>query len=158
MYRIGHAHDIHKLVEGRKLILAGVEIPFEKGALGHSDADVILHALAESILGALALGDLGKHFPDSDGKYKDIASSKLIETVIVLMEKEGYHVVNTDISLHLEKPKVAPFIEAMRSQVASLLKVQLNQVSIKAGTNEGVGPVGLGDAVEATATTLLRKA
>lgn len=158
MYRIGHAHDIHKLVEGRKLMLAGIEVPFEKGALGHSDADVILHALAESILGALALGDLGQHFPDTDANYKDIASSKLMDMVVSLMEKEGFHVVNTDISLHLEKPKVAPYIEAMRKRVAELLKVRLDQVSIKAGTNEGMGPVGLGGAVEATATTLLRKA
>lgn len=158
MYRIGNAHDIHRLVEGRKLILAGIEVPFEKGALGHSDADVVMHALAESILGALALGDLGKHFPDSDPQYKNIASSRLLEHVVNLMEKEKFHVVNTDISIHLEKPKLAPFIEAMRQTLATLLKVNIKQVSIKAGTNEGMGPVGLGDAVEATATTLLRKA
>jgi len=157
MYRIGHAHDIHKLVVGRKLMLAGIEVPFEKGSLGHSDADVILHALAESILGALALGDLGKHFPDTDMNFKNIDSSKLVEVVVSLMEKEGYEVVNTDISLHLEKPKIAPYIEAMRQKVARLLKVEINQVSIKAGTNEGMGPVGLGEAVEATAMTLVRK-
>jgi 2-C-methyl-D-erythritol 2,4-cyclodiphosphate synthase len=157
MERIGFAKDIHKLVVGRPLILGGVHIPFEKGLLGHSDADVILHALTEAILGALALGDLGKHFPDTEEQYKDVDSSLLVKKAVLLMKKEGYVVGNADISLVLEKPRVAPYIDAMRAHIASLLEVPVANVSVKAGTNEGLDAIGHGDAAEASAIVLLRK-
>jgi len=157
MDRIGFAKDIHKMVVGRPLILGGIHIPFEKGLLGHSDADVILHALTEAILGALALGDLGKHFPDTDAAYKDIDSSLLVKKAVTLMKNEGYAVGNADISLVLEKPRVAPYIEKMRSHIALLLEVPMSSVSVKAGTNEGLGEIGRGKAAEASAIVLLRK-
>ena len=157
MDRIGFAKDIHKMVVGRPLILGGIHIPFEKGLLGHSDADVILHALTEAILGALALGDLGKHFPDTDAAYKDIDSSLLVKKAVTLMKNEGYAVGNADISLVLEKPRVAPYIEKMRSHIALLLEVPMSSVSVKAGTNEGLGEIGRGEAAEASAIVLLRK-
>lgn len=157
MDRIGFAKDIHKMVVGRPLILGGIHIPFEKGLLGHSDADVILHALAEAILGALALGDLGKHFPDTDAAYKDIDSSILVKKAVTLLKNEGYTVGNADISLVLEKPRVAPYIEKMRSHIATLLEVPVSSVSVKAGTNEGLGEIGRGEAAEASAIVLLRK-
>lgn len=157
MDRIGFAKDIHKMVVGRPLILGGITIPFEKGLLGHSDADVILHALAEAILGALALGDLGKHFPDTDAQYKDIDSSLFVKKAVALMKKEGYTVGNADISLVLEKPRVAPYIEKMRFHIALLLEVSVSAVSVKAGTNEGLGEIGRGEAAEASAIVLLRK-
>ena len=157
MDRIGFAKDIHKMVVGRPLILGGIHIPFEKGLLGHSDADVILHALTEAILGALALGDLGKHFPDTDAAYKDIDSSLLVKKAVTLMKNEGYAVGNADISLVLEKPRVAPYIEKMRSHIALLLEVPVSSVSVKAGTNEGLGEIGRGEAAEASAIVLLRK-
>jgi len=157
MDRIGFAKDIHKMVAGRPLILGGIHIPFEKGLLGHSDADVILHALAEAILGALALGDLGKHFPDTDAAYKDIDSSLLVKKAVTLMKNEGYTVGNADISLVLEKPRVAPYIEKMRNHIAALLEVPVSSVSVKAETNEGLGEIGRGEAAEASAVVLLRK-
>ena len=157
MDRIGFAKDIHKMVVGRPLILGGIHIPFEKGLLGHSDADVILHALTEAILGALALGDLGKHFPDTDAAYKDIDSSLLVKKAVTLMKNEGYAVGNADISLVLEKPRVAPYIEKMRSHIALLLEVPVSSISVKAGTNEGLGEIGRGKAAEASAIVLLRK-
>ena len=130
--RIGFASDIHRLVEGRKLILAGVIVPFELGELAHSDGDVVYHALAESILGALALGDLGTHFPDSNDKYKDIDSSILVKEVVSLMKKEGYIIGNIDISITLEKPKLKNYISEMRNNIARLLETDVKNVSVKA--------------------------
>ena len=155
--RIGFASDIHRLVEGRKLILSGVVVPFELGEKAHSDGDVVFHAVAESILGALALGDLGKHFPDSDPKYKDIDSSILVKEVISLMKDKGYAVNNVDVSITLEKPKLKDYIELMRSNLANLLETSINNVSIKAGTNEGCGPLGRNEAVKAEAVVLLKE-
>ena len=156
-YRIGFSKDIHRLVENRKLIIGGVVIPFEKGELAHSDGDVLYHALAESILGALALGDLGKHFPDTSSETKDMDSGLIVSKVVSLMKEKGYGVNNVDIFVSLEKPKLKDYIELMRKNVASLLEVDIDYVSIKAGTNEKMGPVGLGEAIEASSIILLKK-
>ncbi len=156
-YRIGFSKDIHKLVVGRKLIIGGVVVPFEKGELAHSDGDVLYHALAESILGALALGDLGKHFPDDSDSTLNMDSSLIVSKVVSMMEEKGYKVNNVDIFVSLEKPKLKSYIEEMRLNVSRLLKVDLNQVSIKAGTNEKMGPVGEGEAIEASSIVLLKK-
>ena len=155
--RIGFASDIHALVENRKLILGGVIVPFERGELAHSDGDVLYHALAESILGALALGDLGTHFPDNDNKYKDMDSALIVRSVVKMMDEKGYLVNNVDISISLEKPKLKPYILKMRENVATLLNVDLDKVSIKAGTNEGFDAVGKGEAVKAEAIILLKE-
>ena len=156
-YRIGFSKDIHKLVENRKLIIGGVVVPFEKGELAHSDGDVLYHALAESILGALALGDLGKHFPDTSNETLDMDSSLIVSKVVSMMLDKGYEVNNVDIFVSLEKPKLKDYISLIRENVAKLLKVDIDQVSIKAGTNEKLGPVGLGEAIEASSIVLLRK-
>lgn len=155
--RIGFASDIHALVKNRKLILGGVTVPFERGELAHSDGDVLYHALAESILGALALGDLGTHFPDNDNKYKDMDSALIVRSVVKMMDEKGYLVNNVDISISLEKPKLKPYILKMRENVATLLNVDLDKVSIKAGTNEGFDAVGKGEAVKAEAIILLKE-
>lgn len=153
--RIGFASDIHQLVENRKLILAGVAIPFEKGEKAHSDGDVVYHALGESILGALTLGDLGTHFPDSDSKYKDIDSSLLIKEIKKMMDERNYKVNNIDISITLEAPKLKPYILDMRKNIAALLDIGLEQVSVKAGTNEKLDEIGKGNAVKAESIVLL---
>ena len=155
--RIGFASDIHRLVEGRKLILAGVVVPFALGELAHSDGDVVYHAVGESILGALALGDLGTHFPDNDNQYKDIDSSILIRRIVSMMKERNYVINNIDISITLEKPKIKNYIEAMRENLAKLLETNIENVSIKAGTNEGVGPLGQSEAVKAEAIVLLKE-
>lgn len=156
-YRIGFSKDIHRLVENRKLIIGGVVVPFEKGELAHSDGDVLYHALAESILGALALGDLGKHFPDTSDETLDMDSSAIVSKVVKMMFEKGYEVNNVDIFVSLERPKLKDYIESMRNNVASLLQANIDQVSIKAGTNEKCGEVGKGEAIEATSMILLRK-
>ena len=155
--RIGFASDIHRLVEGRKLILAGVIIPSAFGELAHSDGDVVYHAVGESILGALALGDLGTHFPDNDNQYKDIDSSILIRRIVSMMKERNYVIDNIDISITLEKPKIKNYIQAMRENLANLLETNIENVSVKAGTNEGVGPLGQGEAVKAEAIVLLKE-
>lgn len=157
MYRIGYASDIHRLVPNRKLILGGVEIPNHLGLLGHSDADVVIHALGEAILGALALGDLGKHFPDNDDKFKDIDSRLILKEIKAMMLDCGYLLNNADISISLEKPKLKNYIDQMRQILANILEVNISQISIKAGTNEGVGEVGKEEACVATAIVLLKK-
>ena len=156
-YRIGFSKDIHRLVENRKLIIGGVIVPFEKGELAHSDGDVLYHALAESILGALALGDLGKHFPDTSDETLDMDSSVIVSKVVKMMLEKGYEVNNVDIFVSLERPKLKDYIESMRNNVANLLQINIDQVSIKAGTNEKCGEVGKGEAIEATSMILLRK-
>ena len=156
-YRIGFSKDIHKLVENRKLIIGGVVVPFEKGELAHSDGDVLYHALAESILGALALGDLGKHFPDNSNETLNMDSSVIVSKVVQMMEEKGYEVNNADIFVSLEKPKLKDYIEQMRKNVANLLETNIDNISLKAGTNEGCGEVGRGEAVEATSNVLLKK-
>lgn len=153
--RIGFASDIHELVENRKLILAGVVVPFEKGEKAHSDGDVVYHALGEAILGALALGDLGTHFPDNDDKYRDMDSSLIIKDIRRMMYEKGYKINNVDISITLEKPKLKGYIQEMRDNVSKLLETSIDNVSIKAGTNEKMDALGRGDAVKAEAIVLL---
>ena len=155
-YRIGFSKDIHRLVSNRKLILAGVVVPFDKGELAHSDGDVVYHAIAESILGALALGDLGKHFPDNSEATKDMDSALIVKQVVSMMKEKGYRVNNIDVFVSLEKPKLKDYIALMRQNIASLLEVELECVSLKAGTNEGCGEVGRGEAVEASSIVLLK--
>ena len=153
--RIGFASDIHELVENRKLILAGVVIPFEKGEKAHSDGDVVYHALGEAILGALALGDLGSHFPDNDDKYKNMDSSIIIKEIKKMMDERNYKIGNVDISITLEKPKLKDYISQMRNNVSNLLETSIDNVSIKAGTNEKLDALGRGEAVKAEAIVLL---
>lgn len=155
MFRIGQSTDIHQLVEGRKLILGGVEIPHEKGLLGHSDADALLHAIGESILGALALGDLGKHFPDTSEEYKDMNSLWMLKEIWHIMDTKGYKVNNLDALIMIERPKMAPHIEMMRKNVAEALHCDLDQVSIKATRGEKLGFVGEEQGVQAQCVILL---
>lgn len=156
-YRVGFSKDIHRLVENRKLIIGGVTIPYELGELAHSDGDVLYHALAESILGALALGDLGSHFPDNSEKTLNLNSAIIVSDVVTMMKEAGYAVNNVDIFVSLEKPKLKDYIQKMRDNVATLLEVRVDQVLIKAGTNEGCGEVGQGKAIEATSMVMLKK-
>ena len=157
MIRIGQSTDIHQLVKGRKLILGGVEIEHEMGLLGHSDADALLHAIAESILGALALGDLGKHFPDTDERYKDMNSLWMLRQVYKIMEEKGYAIGNLDAMIMIERPKMAPHIPAMRKHVAEALCCDMEQVSIKATRGEKLGLVGREEGVQAQCVVLLLK-
>lgn len=157
MIRIGQSTDIHQLVKGRKLILGGVEIEHEMGLLGHSDADALLHAIAESILGALALGDLGKHFPDTDERYKDMNSLWMLRQVYKIMEEKGYAIGNLDAMIMIERPKMAPHIPAMRKHVAEALCCDMEQVSIKATCGEKLGFVGREEGVQAQCVVLLHK-
>ncbi|MBQ1955920.1 MAG: 2-C-methyl-D-erythritol 2,4-cyclodiphosphate synthase [Clostridia bacterium] len=155
--RIGHGYDVHRLVEGRKFILGGEEIPHELGLLGHSDADVLLHAIADSLLGALALGDIGKHFPDTDPAYKGISSLLLLEYVGALVKEKGYKVENIDSTVCCQKPKLAPHIENMRKNIALALNISVDSVSVKATTEEKLGFTGREEGVSATAVCLLSK-
>ena len=157
MIRIGQSTDIHQLVKGRKLILGGVEIEHEMGLLGHSDADALLHAIAESILGALALGDLGKHFPDTAKEYKDMNSLWMLRQVYKIMEEKGYAIGNLDAMIMIERPKMAPHIPAMRKHVAEALCCDMEQVSIKATRGEKLGFVGREEGVQAQCVVLLHK-
>ena len=157
MLRIGFSEDIHKKEEGRKLVLAGVEFPGEVGLAGHSDADVVCHAVAESILGALALGDLGTHFPDNDVRYKNISSLILLDQVVEMMAKEGFKVSNIDIQVAGKTPRLAGKILEMRKSLASHLKTDLSNVSVKACSYNGVGPLGGGEAIKASSYVLLEK-
>lgn len=153
--RIGYSRDTHILVEGRDLFLGGIKIPFEKGLLGHSDADVLLHAIAEAILGALALGDLGTHFPDNDPKYKGIDSKILLKEVVQMMKNKGYKIGNVDTMLILELPKIKPHILEIRESIAGLLETSVDNISVKATTNEKMGYLGENKAIEANAVVLL---
>lgn len=155
--RIGFAKDIHRLVPNRKLILGGVVIPHDYGLLGHSDADVVLHAIAEAILGALSLGDLGQHFPDTDPKYKGIDSSVILTNVVEKMTHMKFQVSNVDVSIHAEKPKLLPYREMMRERISKLLGCSINDVNVKAGTNEGLDAIGRHEAIEAVAVVLLKQ-
>lgn len=157
MIRIGNAMDIHQLVENRKLILGGVEIPHEKGCLGHSDADVLLHAVSEAILGALALGDLGKHFPDTAASTLDMDSKIILKEVVAMMKKKGFHVVNIDSTINIEKPKMAPRIQKMRENIAEICECDVDCVSVKATRGEKMGFVGHEEGVLAIASVLVEK-
>lgn len=155
--RIGSGIDFHQLVEGRELWLGGILIPYHKGGLGHSDADVLLHAICDALLGALALGDIGVHFPDTDNAYKDIDSKILLQKTIELVREKGYEVVNIDSSLCLEAPKIKPFVPAMQETIAHIIGITKEDISIKATTTEKMGFVGRGEGMVAYATALLKR-
>ena len=156
--RIGNGYDVHRLVEGRKLILGGVLIPFEKGLLGHSDADVLTHAIMDALLGAAAEGDIGRHFPDTDERYKDVDSLKLLAVVGKIIEDKLYVIENIDATIMAEKPKLAPFIPDMAKNIAKTLGIEESQVNIKATTEEGLGFTGTGEGMKAQAVCLLKEA
>ena len=156
--RIGQGYDVHRLVEGRKLILGGVEIPFEKGLLGHSDADVLVHALMDALLGAAALGDIGKLFPDKDPRYEGADSVGLLRQVAALLASRGYRIGNCDCTVIAQRPKLAPFIPAMRERIAQALALDPDRVSVKATTEEGLGFSGEGLGIAAQAVALLLEA
>ncbi len=158
MFRIGQGFDVHQLVEGRPLIIGGITIPYDKGLLGHSDADVLLHTISDAALGALALGDIGKHFPDTDPKYKDADSAKLMEHVWQLIKKEGYKLGNLDCTIIAQKPKMAPYIEKMRERIANLLEADISLINVKATTTEKLGFTGREEGIAAQAVILLVKA
>jgi len=156
--RIGHGYDVHRLVEGRKLILGGVEIPFEKGLLGHSDADVLLHALMDALLGAAALGDIGQHFPDSDPRYEGADSMELTRAVAAMLRAHGFRIGNVDCTVLAQRPKLAPHIPQMRENIAAALGVVPERVSVKATTEEGLGFTGEGLGIAVHAVALLEDA
>ena len=156
-YRIGFGIDFHQLTEGRDLWIGGVNIPYEKGALGHSDADVLLHAICDALLGALNLGDIGKHFPDNDPAFKNIDSKILLQKTYQLIKQKKYEVVNIDSSVCLEAPKIMPFSDSMRTVIASILEITTDDISIKATTTEKMGFIGRGEGLVAYANVLLKK-
>ena len=155
-YRIGHGYDVHKLVSGRKLILGGVEIPHETGLLGHSDADVVLHALMDAMLGAAARGDIGKHFPDTDDAYKDISSLELLRRVTDMLKQDGYELANADMTIIAQAPKLAPYIPAMRAKIVRTLGLPACFINIKATTEEHLGFTGRMEGIAAHAVVLLK--
>jgi 2-C-methyl-D-erythritol 2,4-cyclodiphosphate synthase len=155
--RFGFGYDIHRLVVNRKLVLGGVEIPFIKGLIGHSDADVLCHAFADALLGAAALGDIGKHFPDSDERFKSISSLILLKHVAQLLRSNNFDVINVDATVILQQPKIAPYIKRMRENVAQAIGVQVDRVSVKATTNEELGFIGIGDGAAAYAVASIRE-
>lgn len=149
--RVGMGYDVHKLVEGRKLIMGGVDIPYEKGLLGHSDADVLLHAIMDALLGAAALGDIGKHFPDTDDRYKGISSIELLKHVGKLLDENNYIIENIDATIIAQRPKMRPYIDEMRSNIANALGIDAGQVNVKATTEEGLGFTGSGEGISSQA-------
>jgi 2-C-methyl-D-erythritol 2,4-cyclodiphosphate synthase len=156
-FRIGHGFDVHRLRRGRKLMLAGVEIPHDRGLAGHSDADAVLHALINAILGALGAGDIGTHFPDGDPRYKDIASGKLLLRVLTIMRRKRFKLVNADVTVVAQQPKLSPHYGRMRKSLAGLCKVAESRINIKATTTEGLGWVGTGKGLAAAAVVLLSR-
>ena len=155
--RVGHGYDVHRLVEGRKLILGGVEIPWEKGLLGHSDADVLLHALMDAMLGAAALGDIGRHFPDSDERYAGADSMQLLREVSRLLRASGYRLVNADCTILAQRPKLMSYIDRMRDNIADALETDSDTISVKATTEEGLGFTGDGSGIAAHALVLIER-
>lgn len=156
-YKTGIGFDVHAFAKGRRLIIGGIEIPFEKGLSGHSDADVLLHAICDAILGALALGDIGKHFPDNDPTYKNVDSSILLKKVYNLVLDKGYMISNLDSILMLQKPKISPYVEQIRNKIAEILGCDIDKISVKATTTEGLGFTGREEGIAAMATVLLRR-
>ena len=155
--RVGFGTDIHRLVTGRPLIVGGVEIPFELGSRGYSDADVLLHAVTDAMLGALALGDIGSHFPETEERWRNAESSVFVVYVLNLLKHRGYHIVNVDSVVELERPKLREYIDTMRENLAAALEIDVNQVSVKAKSGEGIGEVGEGRAVRAQAVVLVAR-
>lgn len=157
MFKIGIGYDIHRLVKGRKLILGGVAIPYKKGLKGHSDADVLIHAVCDALLGAPGLGDIGEHFPDSDVSYKDISSLELLKKVKKLIDAVRYKIINIDTTIIAEAPKIVPFKSAMIKNMSGILKLSKEDINIKATTNEGAGALGRGEAIAVFAAVLIEK-
>ncbi|MBR2526343.1 2-C-methyl-D-erythritol 2,4-cyclodiphosphate synthase [bacterium] len=157
MYRIGLGYDIHKLDYNRDLIIGGIKIPYEKGLVGHSDADVLIHAIIDAMFGALALGDIGTHFPDTDNEYKDVSSILLLKRALQLINDEGYTINNIDCNIIVQEPKMKPYIPKIREKLAKELMIDINLISIKAKTNEQMDAVGEKKAIEAQAIVMLRK-
>jgi 2-C-methyl-D-erythritol 2,4-cyclodiphosphate synthase len=157
MFRIGQGFDVHQLTEGRPLIIGGIEIPYEKGLLGHSDADVLLHTITDACLGAIGEGDIGKHFPDTDPAFKDADSAKLLLHIWTMIQERGYKLVNADCTIIAQKPKMAPYIEQMRTRVAELLECSPEQINIKATTTEKLGFTGRGEGIASQAVVLLQR-
>lgn len=155
--RIGHGYDVHRLTEGRRLIIGGVDIPFEKGLLGHSDADVLLHAISDALLGAAALGDIGKHFPDTDEAYRGADSLVLLEKTAELLKREGYRIENIDSTILAQNPKLSPYIQKMRQNIADAVNLDVQRVSVKATTEEKLGFTGEGLGIAAHAVCLIEK-
>ncbi len=153
--RIGMGYDVHRLTENRKCVIGGVEIPYEKGLLGHSDADVLLHAVMDALLGAAALGDIGKHFPDTDNAYKDADSMELLRKVGELLEEQAFLIENIDATIIAQAPKMRPYIDQMRENIAGALKIEVEQVNVKATTEEGLGFTGAGEGISAQAICML---
>lgn len=154
--RIGQGYDVHRLVSGRKLIIGGVEIEYDKGLLGHSDADVLLHAVSDAVLGAAALGDIGKHFPDTDEKFKGADSLLLLKECVRLVRNEGYIIENIDATIIAQAPKMSPYIENMRENICTACNIDINQVNVKATTEEKLGFTGAGEGISASAVCLLK--
>ncbi|MED3548906.1 2-C-methyl-D-erythritol 2,4-cyclodiphosphate synthase [Cytobacillus praedii] len=157
MFRIGQGFDVHQLTEGRPLIIGGIEIPYEKGLLGHSDADVLLHTVADACLGAIGEGDIGRHFPDTDQAFKDADSAKLLEHVWKLVKEKGYELVNADCTIIAQMPKMAPYIEPMRERIAQLLETNKENINVKATTTEKLGFAGRGEGIASQVAVLLQK-
>lgn len=155
--RVGMGYDVHRLTAGRKLILGGVEIPYEKGLLGHSDADVLVHAVMDALLGAAALGDIGKHFPDTDPEYEGVSSIRLLEHVGRLLDEKGYVIENIDATVVAQRPKMRPYIEQMRENIATALRIETDQVNVKATTEEGLGFTGTGEGISSQAVCAVEK-
>lgn len=157
MIRVGIGYDLHRLETGRPLILGGVQVPYEKGLAGHSDADVLAHAITDALFGAAALGNIGQHFPDTDPRYKDADSMVLLRNAVGMINEHGFHIVNVDSNIVAQQPKLNPHIDAIRTSLATCLGLPLDAVSVKAKTNEHVGPEGRGEAISAQAVVLLGK-
>ena len=157
MLRIGNGYDVHRLVEGRKLVLGGIEIPHLKGVLGHSDGDVLIHAIMDALLGALALGDIGQHFPDNSNEFKDIDSMILLERVFNLVENKNYKIVNLDCIIVAQKPKLKPYLDLMRERISKVLKTGISNISIKATTEENLGFTGNEEGIKSYCVVLLQK-
>jgi 2-C-methyl-D-erythritol 2,4-cyclodiphosphate synthase len=153
--RIGMGYDVHRLVEGRKLVLGGVTIPFEKGLLGHSDADVLVHAVCDALLGAAGLGDIGLHFPDTDSEYKDVASIKILAKTYELITANGFTIMNLDSTIFAEAPKLSPYRDAMQKNISRTIEIEQNRVNIKATTFEGLGMIGKGEGIGAMCVALI---
>lgn len=157
MFRIGQGFDVHQLTEGRPLIIGGIEIPYEKGLIGHSDADVLLHTITDACLGAIGEGDIGRHFPDTDPAFKDADSAKLLIHIWQMIKDRGYELVNADCTIIAEKPKMAPYIEQIKARIAELLQCTPEQINVKATTTEKLGFTGRGEGIAAQAVVLLQK-